>query len=221
MTKTSDLPGWERPDVLEDGLPVCFASLAGSWVVEHDSGVRSWIDNIGHRLWLPGMWGERIDRETAYANADRIVRHAVDALLALDGRLPDRRDTVWAGECETIARLMGEPSDEAPRLRRPAAPAVPGDLTVLLRTYRSPVTPAVASDMSALLRAYWLGRLHEINHRYDPEYDWATARTIGERYGLNADSLPSLSVEATRLLADQLTVPGKPEKQIRKAGNRT
>lgn len=201
MTKTSDLPGWERPDVLEDGLPVCFASLAGSWVMEHDSGVRSWIDNIGHRLWLPGMWGERINGETAYANADRIVRHAVDALLVLDGRLPDRRDTVWAGECETIARLMGEPSDEAPRLRRPAA-------------------PAVAGDMSALLRAYWLGRLHEINHRYDPEDDWATARTIGKRYGLT-DNLPALSVEATRLLAEQLTVPGKPEKQIRKAGKRT
>lgn len=189
MTKISDLPGWERPDVLEDGLPVCFATLAGSWVMEHDSGVRSWIDNIGHRLWLPGMWGERINRETAYANADRIVRHAVDALLTLDGRLPDRRDTVWAGECETIARLMGEPSDEAPRLR-------------------SPVAPAVASDMSALLRAYWLGRLHEVNHRYDPEDDWETARTIGERYGLSADNLPSLSVEATRLLAKQLANAG-------------
>lgn len=114
MSGMVSFPGIDVPDVFERGLPTALANLLKCWWADDVRGVDSWLANIAQRLWLPGVWDERIDERTMVGNRARIVRLAADAL---DG--PNRWDDErWTRLLTTIGRLTHERDDATPEALR-------------------------------------------------------------------------------------------------------
>ena len=114
MTKTEVIPGLDVPDVNERGLPTALSNLLKCWWVDDIRGVDSWLSNIAQRLWLSGVWDERIDERVMRGNRARIVLLAADALDE-----PNRwDDDRWTRRLAMIARLLHEPDDATPEALR-------------------------------------------------------------------------------------------------------
>lgn len=114
MTKTEVIPGLDVPDVFERGLPTALANLLKCWWAGDMRGVDAWLANIAQRLWVPGVWDERIDERVMHANRARIVLLAADALDE-----PNRwDDDRWTRRVSMMARLICEPDDIMPKALR-------------------------------------------------------------------------------------------------------
>lgn len=114
MSGMMPFPGIDVPDVFERGLPTALANLLKCWWADDVRGVDSWLANIAQRLWVPGVWDERIDERVMHANRARIVRLAADALDE-----PNRwDDDRWTRRLTMIARLLHEPDDATPEALR-------------------------------------------------------------------------------------------------------
>lgn len=114
MSGMLPFPGIDVPDVFERGLPTALANLLKCWWADDGRGVDSWLANIAQRLWLPGVWDERIDERVMHANRARIVRLAADALDE-----PNRwDDDRWTRLLTTIGRLTHERDDATPEALR-------------------------------------------------------------------------------------------------------
>ena len=108
MLDETKIPGIDVPDVFERGLPVALSNLLKCWWADDVRGVDSWLANVAQRLWLSGVWDERIDERVMHANRARIVLLAADALDE-----PNRwDDDRWARRLTMIARLICEPEDD-------------------------------------------------------------------------------------------------------------
>ena len=114
MSGMMSFPGIDVPDVFERGLPTALANLLKCWWADDGRGVDSWLANIAQRLWLPGVWDERIDERTMVGNRARIVRLAADALDE-PNRWDDER---WTRLLTTIGRLTHERDDATPEALR-------------------------------------------------------------------------------------------------------
>lgn len=108
MLDEKKIPGIDVPDVFERGLPVALSNLLKCWWADDVRGVDSWLSNIAQRLWLSGVWDERIDERVMCANRARIVLLAADALDE-PNRWDDER---WTRRLAMIARLICEPEDD-------------------------------------------------------------------------------------------------------------
>ena len=107
-------PGIDVPDVFERGLPTALANLLKCWWADDVRGVDSWLSNIAQRLWLSGVWDERIDERVMCGNRARIVLLAADALDE-----PNRwDDDRWTRLLTTIGRLTHERDDATPEALR-------------------------------------------------------------------------------------------------------
>ena len=107
-------PGIDVPDVFERGLPTALANLLKCWWAGDMRGVDAWLANIAQRLWLSGVWDERIDERVMCGNRARIVLLAADALDE-----PNRwDDDRWTRRSTMIARLLHEPDDATPEAVR-------------------------------------------------------------------------------------------------------
>lgn len=114
MSGMMSFPGIDVPDVFERGLPTALANLLKCWWADDGRGVDSWLANVAQRLWLSGVWDERIDERTMHGNRARIVRLAADALDE-----PNRwDDDRWARLLTTIGRLTHERDDATPEALR-------------------------------------------------------------------------------------------------------
>ena len=114
MLDETKIPGIDVPDVFERGLPVALSNLLKCWWADDVRGVDSWLANVAQRLWLSGVWDERIDERVMHGNRARIVRLAADALDE-----PNRwDDDRWARRLTMIARLLHEPDDATPEAMR-------------------------------------------------------------------------------------------------------
>lgn len=110
MLDETKIPGIDVPDVFERGLPVALSNLLKCWWADDGRGVDSWLSNIAQRLWLSGVWDERIDERVMHGNRARIVLLAADALDE-----PNRwDDDRWTRRLTMIARLMHEPNGVVP-----------------------------------------------------------------------------------------------------------
>lgn len=108
MLDETKIPGIDVPDVFERGLPVALSNLLKCWWADDGRGVDSWLANVAQRLWLSGVWDERIDERVMHANRARIVLLAADALDE-----PNRwDDDRWTRRLAMIARLICEPEDD-------------------------------------------------------------------------------------------------------------
>lgn len=114
MSGMMPLPGIDVPDVFERGLPTALANLLKCWWADDVRGVDAWLANIAQRLWLSGVWDERIDERVMCSNRARIVRLAADALDE-PNRWDDER---WTRRLTMIARLLHEPDDATPEAVR-------------------------------------------------------------------------------------------------------
>ncbi len=74
MSGMVSFPGIDVPDVFERGLPTALANLLACWWADDGRGVDSWLANVAQRLWLSGVWDERIDERVMHGNRARIVR---------------------------------------------------------------------------------------------------------------------------------------------------
>lgn len=110
MLDETKIPGIDVPDVFERGLPVALSNLLKCWWADDVRGVDSWLSNIAQRLWLSGVWDERIDERVMCGNRARIVLLAADALDE-PNRWDDER---WTRRLTMIARLLHEPDDATP-----------------------------------------------------------------------------------------------------------
>lgn len=110
MLDETKIPGIDVPDVFERGLPVALSNLLKCWWADDVRGVDSWLANVAQRLWLSGVWDERIDERVMHANRARIVLLAADALDE-PNRWDDER---WTRRLTMIARLLHEPDDATP-----------------------------------------------------------------------------------------------------------
>lgn len=207
-----DMPGWNDVDAYDPGLPCAFGSLLACWVkysayealppderpalpvFENVRGmsdlrlsVDSWVDNILQRIWLPGIWDDRIDYGIAHANRDLIAEQALLGLLSLkDARLPrGAANDGWSGACEEIGRLSNTPGELGKRLHAPA-------------------DAARAHDMGMILRYFWIGRLHEVNRRWSPSGDFADARAIARQYGWGGLADDAIALNAVGDLGSSL-----------------
>ena len=114
MLDETKIPGIDVPDVFERGLPVALANLLKCWWADDGRGVDAWLANIAQRLWLSGVWDERIDERVMHANRARITLLAADALDE-----PNRwDDDRWTRRLTMIARLLHEPDDATPEAMR-------------------------------------------------------------------------------------------------------
>lgn len=114
MSGMMPFPGIDVPDVFERGLPTALANLLACWWADDVRGVDSWLANIAQRLWLSGVWDERIDERVMHANRARIVRLAADALDE-----PNRwDDDRWTRLLTTIGRLTHERDGATPEALR-------------------------------------------------------------------------------------------------------
>lgn len=114
MSGMAPFPGIDVPDVFERGLPTALANLLKCWWADDGRGVDSWLANIAQRLWLSGVWDERIDERVMCGNRARIVRLAADALDE-----PNRwDDDRWTRRLTTIGRLTHERDDATPEALR-------------------------------------------------------------------------------------------------------
>ena len=114
MSGMAPFPGIDVPDVFERGLPVALSNLLKCWWVDDGRGVDAWLANVAQRLWLSGVWDERIDERVMCSNRARIVRLAADALDE-PNRWDDER---WTRRLTMIARLLHEPDDATPEAVR-------------------------------------------------------------------------------------------------------
>lgn len=114
MSGMMSFPGIDVPDVFERGLPTALANLLKCWWADDVRGVDSWLANVAQRLWLSGVWDERIDERVMCGNRARIVRLAADALDE-PNRWDDER---WTRRLTMIARLLHEPDDATPEAVR-------------------------------------------------------------------------------------------------------
>ena len=114
MSGMAPFPGIDVPDVFERGLPTALANLLKCWWADDGRGVDSWLANIAQRLWLSGVWDERIDERVMHANRARIVLLTADALDE-PNRWDDER---WTRRLTMIARLLHEPDDATPEAMR-------------------------------------------------------------------------------------------------------
>lgn len=114
MLDETKIPGIDVPDVFERGLPVALSNLLKCWWADDGRGVDSWLANVAQRLWLSGVWDERIDERVMHGNRARIVLLAADALDE-----PNRwDDDRWTRRLTMIARLLHEPDDATPEALR-------------------------------------------------------------------------------------------------------
>lgn len=114
MSGMAPFPGIDVPDVFERGLPIALSNLLKCWWADDVRGVDSWLVNVAQRLWLSGVWDERIDEQAMHGNRARIVRLAADALDE-----PNRwDDDRWARLLTTIGRLTQERDDATPEAMR-------------------------------------------------------------------------------------------------------
>lgn len=114
MSGMAPFPGIDVPDVFERGLPVALSNLLKCWWADDVRGVDSWLANIAQRLWVPGVWDERIGERVMHANRARIVLLAADALDE-----PNRwDDDRWTRRVSMMARLICEPDDIMPKALR-------------------------------------------------------------------------------------------------------
>lgn len=114
MSGMMPFPGIDVPDVFERGLPTALANLLKCWWADDVRGVDSWLANVAQRLWLPGVWDERIDERVMCSNRARIVRLAADALDE-----PNRwDDDRWTRRLAMIGRLTHERDDATPEALR-------------------------------------------------------------------------------------------------------
>lgn len=114
MSGMMPFPGIDVPDVFERGLPTALANLLKCWWADDVRGVDSWLANIAQRLWVPGVWDERIDERVMCGNRARIVLLAADALDE-PNRWDDER---WTRLLTTIGRLTHERDDATPEALR-------------------------------------------------------------------------------------------------------
>ena len=114
MSGMMPFPGIDVPDVFERGLPTALANLLKCWWADDVRGVDSWLANIAQRLWLSGVWDERIDERVMCGNRARIVLLAADALDE-----PNRwDDDRWTRRLAMIGRLTHERDDATPEALR-------------------------------------------------------------------------------------------------------
>jgi hypothetical protein len=103
-----DADGWARPWAGDSGLDCCAASLLIPWFAGRSDGAESWANNLATRIWLPGMWDERISRMACATNED--------ALALLSARLlAARGDAEREGIVERMAPLFWTAHPEAER----------------------------------------------------------------------------------------------------------
>ena len=114
MSGMMSFPGIDVPDVFERGLPVALSNLLACWWAGDMRGVDAWLANVAQRLWLSGVWDERIDERVMCGNRARIVRLAADALDE-PNRWDDER---WTRRLAMIGRLTHERDDATPEALR-------------------------------------------------------------------------------------------------------
>ena len=109
-TNDRAIAGWSIPDYGERGLPTALASLLACWWTRDELGVRSWVDNVGQRLWLPGAWDDRLDGDAMRVNRARIIRVAAMALPFANGV----DETAWRSLLDELSGLLATTDDSQP-----------------------------------------------------------------------------------------------------------
>ena len=166
-------PGIDKPDVAERGLPTALASLLACWWRGERRNVDVWVENVAHRLWLAGVWDDRLDRQVMTVNAPRIVGLCARALLYADGRDPDK----WTDAMTAVSRLLHD-----------IDPTVP----------EAAYMPNMAERMTGIasaLRDIEYARLHDPN----PDSHALRCRSMGETI---LDQLGLSDMQARRELAN-------------------
>lgn len=113
LNNNETIIGLHVPYYGERGLPTALASLLACWWERDELGVRSWVDNIGQRLWLPGAWDDRLDGDAMRVNRARIARVAAMAVPFANGV----DETAWRNLMDELSGLLATTGDSQPEAR--------------------------------------------------------------------------------------------------------
>lgn len=185
--------GWTVPDVFEEGIPCACASLLACYFRGEASSVRSWAENLAHRLWLAAMWDEHVDPANTCAHLDEIAHLCARALTMCGSSYEDYQ--VVCGADLADKAVLTSPWYACLRsvsdLMEPDVPGNPQWPDVCEHVSPPGGTSKRLESAALALRYLWLARLHEYNGRWDPAYDWMSAGNCLHAAGVD-DGDPSV-----------------------------
>ena len=178
--RLDDNEDWTQPDVGDYGLPDAMASLLASWYIGNVGVAINEADNIAHFLFLPECWDFRISLRSIEANIEAIACECHKAIKAAGTGYDEKADEdAYDMACFNIARFV-------------APDASPADISPSLSPCGDKRGGADPDDMDSLhaalsLRYYWAGKLHEMNKRFSPIYDYEDSKHEARNIAIDGD----------------------------------